>query len=493
MNFYVLPPRSRQSLPAGGVIFPCLVLHGDNWNDFAIQTSFQAVFHRSANTKPLSLGEVKILMDGDTITKLPSQFSQLSSQFCSLGQKLNYYNILHRLGFDIYDGILKGLNDVVYPPSHTETYINTEPFKISLLRYSEAEKAFREARSYFDPDYIVEKKFSFTFHTSVPSAEEEHVVAFNFPATDHAPHRINAIIGKNGTGKTRFLSNLAATLSGQRDTIEPVGRLEPVRPSFSRVIAISYSSFDKFYRPDKGSDTRSYVYCGARKDEGTAEEAQLGNRLKKSLEIIEATSRLDDWKEISSHLIPESILIDIHQTIISTDDPVQINEKMTSLSSGQTTILALITDIIANIEAESILLFDEPDLHLHPNAISNLIRVLYFILDRYDSYSVIATHSPIIIQEIPSRYVRVFDREGKKPIIRDLAIECFGENLSEITNEVFQVSREENYYKEFFDKLLSKMAPKEIEDLFEKRLSLNAKLYLMNANKEKNEKPNSIK
>ena len=48
------------------------------------------------------------------------------------------------------------------------------------------------------------------------------------------------------------------------------------------------------------------------------------------------------------------------------------------------------------------LLFDEPELHLHQNATANTMRMFYRLLEEFNSYAIIATHSPLIIQEIPS-------------------------------------------------------------------------------------------
>ena len=49
-------------------------------------------------------------------------------------------------------------------------------------------------------------------------------------------------------------------------------------------------------------------------------------------------------------------------------------------SSGQYILLCTMTEVVATIEKESILLFDEPELHLHPNAVANTMRMLYRLL-----------------------------------------------------------------------------------------------------------------
>ena len=64
---------------------------------------------------------------------------------------------------------------------------------------------------------------------------------------------------------------------------------------------------------------------------------------------------------------------------------------------GQYILLCTMTEVIATIEKESLLLFDEPELHLHPNAVANTLRMLYKLLEEYDSYAIFATHSPLIV------------------------------------------------------------------------------------------------
>ena len=61
------------------------------------------------------------------------------------------------------------------------------------------------------------------------------------------------------------------------------------------------------------------------------------------------------------------------------------------------------TELVCNIEKESLILFDEPEIHLHPNAIANVMRMFSKLLEEYDSYAIFATHSPIILQNCHRR------------------------------------------------------------------------------------------
>lgn len=99
--------------------------------------------------------------------------------------------------------------------------------------------------------------------------------------------------------------------------------------------------------------------------------------------------------------------------------------------------LYIITEIFAHIRFDSLILYDEPETHLHPNAISQLVNTIYELVDKFESYCILATHSPLIIRELLSKNVLVIERDGNVPSIRKIGIESFGENLTTLTEEVF--------------------------------------------------------
>ena len=83
------------------------------------------------------------------------------------------------------------------------------------------------------------------------------------------------------------------------------------------------------------------------------------------------------------------------------------------------------------------ILFDEPETHLHPNAISSLLNTIFRLVKRFESFCIIATHSPLIIQEIPARNIFIIERENNIAFVRELERESFGENLTVITQDIF--------------------------------------------------------
>ena len=138
---------------------------------------------------------------------------------------------------------------------------------------------------------------------------------------------------------------------------------------------------------------------------------------------------------------------------------------------------------------DSLIIYDEPETHLHPNAISELTNTLYKLCSEFESYCLIATHSPLIIQEILSRNVYILDRENNSLYIRHPSTETLGENLTVITNEIFGNRDIPDYFKiqlkELVDnglnyqQIISDMGSQNIP------VSLNINLYLRSLFNEK--------
>jgi energy-coupling factor transporter ATP-binding protein EcfA2 len=299
------------------------------------------------------------------------------------------------------------------------------------------------------------------------------------------------IIGRNGTGKTQVLAQFAQAMSGL--TTGRSGEFIPERPSFSRVIAVSYSVFDDFVRPRsqlRSDRTFSYKYCGIRSPdpkskkliggsgsdiESAAEAnflspAKLTARLLRSRKSLREQDRDSLWKEILGILL--------EGTVNPSDPAFEDLSLYNRLSSGQRILVAIITEIVAYIEPQSVILFDEPELHLHPEVFSALVRAFDKLLQEFDSFAIVATHSPLLLQETLSRQVRVFRRRGNIPIVQELSVESFGENLTSITQEVFAVDRSALNFRAHLKELLIGKTVREVEDLFPLGLPLQAQAYL---------------
>lgn len=484
MNFYKQSHPNKT--PPHKAIYPCVVLISDNWNDYGYYTSWGIAIYTSDSADPIE-GAIKILerdpanpREALTITSLPEPFISLDENYCSLLQSMTIYEKLFQAGPTIYNPILRALRDVATLPESTQVFQEMYGFKKSLLRFSEAEKAFKEAAYIFQGRSAIQS-LRFTYKCIVPGAITPHEVEFDFSPHPTGLNRIIVIIGKNGTGKTQFLANIANSLSGLSEATDQNHGFTPTRPTFSRVIAVSYSVFDTFTRPNSntGKDrTFSYKYCGIRSpikinnSEGAQflSETELLVKLSEAKQTIHKENRTQVWLNILSILLENQFA----------DEQTEVESLnfYTKLSSGQKILVAVMTDIIANIQKQSVILFDEPEIHLHPEALAALARAIDQLLTDFDSYSIIATHSSLLLQETLSRQVRIFRRIGSSPHISPLTVESFGENLSAITREVFAVDGEKNNFRAILERLAHDQTPEDVENLFPLGLPILAQTYL---------------
>lgn len=466
----------------------CIVLSDDLWDDFSYRTTFNMSYY-DKNGDRYMIGIVKIYYSGydNDITKssfyfikstaevIGSSITQLDGNFCSLGQDLNYYINLKRLCPNNYINILRRLNDIAIDERLEKDFHGKKGVLTSLLRNSSAEKALKEARNILEDEQLnTVKNLSFEYNTKVPYSEGRVKLKFDFEKNSCLPYRINVLIGKNGVGKTQILAHLAETLSGITTSETEIKDSFPNdRPLINKIISISYSAFDEFRkRKADNNDYQdiSYAYCGIHSGDRTMSLIELKDNFKKSFGVILEKNRLSSWKKVMYELIEKEIIDLIERNIDEIDN--------IHFSSGQYILLCTMTEVMATIENESLLLFDEPELHLHPNAIASTMRMFYKLLEEFNSYAIFATHSPLIVQETPTRYIHVLSRIDNVLIARKPTMECFGENITNITDDIFDVNSSESNYKVILKNLSEKYSFNQVLKVFNEQLSLNALIYL---------------
>lgn len=417
--------------------FPSFVLafnHG--WNDFGYRTDYDLFFYNE-NSEGTYVGSTKIMKIDDQAQESPldSNFSQLGINFCSLGQTIEYYSNLKELFERKFISILYALKDAAFFPEISDRFENKTIFNKSLIRYDNAERLLREAK-YLVYDYDLSNLYSFSYNFKPRFSDTAIEVNFDFSNDSDSPDRIYGIIGKNATGKTQFITSLPIDIAKNNNEL-----FTPKTPLFSRVIAVSYSIFDSFELP-KSTASFNYIYCGLKDRAGDfISEKGLVLRFHHTWKRIKELGRMIDWREILLNFIEEELLntfiVNEEGRETLTVNIVEFSKVRTFMSSGQNILLYVISEIIANIRYDSLILYDEPETHLHPNAISQLINAIYELANKFESYCILTTHSPLIVRELLSKNVLVIEREGNVASIRKIGIESFGENLTVITDEIF--------------------------------------------------------
>jgi ATPase subunit of ABC transporter with duplicated ATPase domains len=121
------------------------------------------------------------------------------------------------------------------------------------------------------------------------------------------------------------------------------------------------------------------------------------------------------------------------------------------LSSGHKIVLLTLTRLVETIEEKSLVLLDEPESHLHPPLLAAFVRALSDLLADRNGVAIIATHSPVVLQEVPSQCVWKINRFGKEQNVERPAVETFGENISVLTREVFQLELAQSGYQKVLE------------------------------------------
>ena len=149
-------------------------------------------------------------------------------------------------------------------------------------------------------------------------------------------------------------------------------------------------------------------------------------------------------------------------------------------STGHKIVLHAIANLVAYTERRSLILFDEPKTHLHPPLLAALMHAVRFVLGKLDAFCVIATHSPVVLQETMARHVHVVRREGDKISVNKPTTQTFGENIGIITSEVFGLTSDVTDYHQNLSNISEHLSNlDEVEALFDGELSMQARAYLM--------------
>lgn len=494
--------------------YPYAVLVRDKWDDFGYKSTFNVTLHLREN-KSVELGDVKIVRADQRAgeTKMPAgRFKKLGKDYASVGASFSYYEALYALRRRVYGPFLRALRDIALQKDVRELVQGTEAYKVSLLRFTGAELMIHQADSLLNRTITVPKRRGvgrlLRFQTKVVENTFPVRINIDFRKRGNLPNRINTIIGTNGTGKTVILSNMAIAVSRfgyetkQALLEDAAGTFLGVRGSpFKTVVVVSYSAFDTFRIPgrttverqrlNKEGEIFGYVYCGLR-ERASNGDATADYRLRTPAETedeyVAAVSRIRAAGKIGalSHVLQPLLADPSFQRIgFRTFDEGQTDSELRSvfgsLSSGHKIVLKIIADLTANLSGSDdpkLVLIDEPETHLHPPLLGAFIKSARLCLGSFNGFAVIATHSPVVLQETPSRFVHVVKRVGAHCQISKPSIETFGESIGLITQEVFSLDDGAMNWHDTLRNMAKHQSLEEIETLFGNRLGFGPRSFV---------------
>jgi len=154
-----------------------------------------------------------------------------------------------------------------------------------------------------------------------------------------------------------------------------------------------------------------------------------------------------------------------------------------NLSSGELALFSLAVHLASAMEQASLLLLDEPETHLHPHFISQLMDLLDRILKSTKSCAIIATHSPFIVREVPSRRVQVLVKDGSLTIASKPRLQTFGASIDKIAQDAFADSEIDHLHERLLQHWVehcakNKMSMAEILDRYGQDLSPETLSYI---------------
>jgi predicted ATPase len=489
----------------------------DHWNDYSFITMFYLVVFDASGCRH-DIGNVKIGFKGQTtetptFQKLSAEFPGLDQEFFSLGQEVEFYRKIRLLPEDLGVSVLTGLRDIVISKMLISDLEDELVFGKSLLRDVSLSIINGQFSRVLEGNAeLTDFKFRFAREESAEFGAVDlrfNVVVGSSPSTN-----IHALIGRNGIGKTTLLNGMISAIRGNPaagifyDEDEWASTLIE-KDYFSGLVSVSFSAFDPFNPPQEQPDPAAgacYFYIGLK-------DAKKPNRHRTIPELREDCigalikcflnpQKTARWQRAIEKLCSDEnfALMNLRKLetlfyeALSASTPDEQADSasffakyagiatphLSSMSSGHAIVLLTITKLVANVEEKTLVLLDEPESHLHPPLLSAFIRALAELLHDRNGVAIIATHSPVVLQEIPKTCVWKIFRVGKSIAVRRPEIETFGENVGLLTTEVFSLEVERLGFHEILAKCVSDGRTfDEIVSEFNGQLGLEARAILM--------------
>lgn len=522
--------QDASSLPGDDADF---YIELDAWDDYTYHVFYHLhATKRLTGAGNEYLGYIKFMHPGQTNAEIyalekrmgEKPFTEVPEDFVGLTFSMDVYRGLNRYVQDTVAraGIVDQLHLILDRESPYFKMVEGDPcFENGVLRDTTMENfALKKAQTLLLAKECLYNLRKESFEFKLNNADD--FITFDFTCLNDddfnleerklmVPNGCVVFIGGNGSGKSTAMYKLAKLMFTEIDKRrkqeykEYIGELKPNNVGVSKMIVVSYSPFDNFMLPawDENPEVSAerFIYCGIR--DYIAERdlilLEQDGKYEQSEEVILADrqnrTQLKSIQELSEEFVDQFVLLlrdnkksnlwseiaesaeMLHPELTSAMETMQLEPDMTerrrmfkNLSTGNKYIFHMVATVIANIEDDSLVLFDEPENHIHPPLLSFLLSAIRRILYKYNSVVFISTHSPVIVQETFANNVYVIKRLGEGMIMNHPKIETYGANIGEITSEVFNLTSDNISYYKLFGYLYRKWSM-EINDTAESMLA----------------------
>lgn len=446
-------------------------LHQDSWDDFGYRSTFSLWIHDTDLARSRNVGLVKIVnttADQPTMTRrvwtqLPHQFSKLDHEFVSLGQDRDLYTQLRStLGLNRAQALLASINDLSLRHEDIgELAINSAAVAASLLRFISA-SVVEEQFARIMAGGATKESYWFDYALKEPDVP---TMRFKVDPNTSIPTNLHVLIGANGVGKTTILNDIQRSMAAVKISGKEEERIDiSDGTAMSNLVSIRFSAFDRPHPPrePQGSyEAFKYISIGLT-NEADPDMADPSFAPGDDATLPNLTTTDGQRKFYSDSLaaclpVREERLLRATNILARADRTLSDYDIGTAeglrqlpfdeLSSGHKVALLSLVSLVLYCEERTLVLIDEPESHLHPPLLSAFTRALSELLKDRNGLAVVATHSPIILQEVPRECAWIVWAFGQRRVVSQPEIDTFGESVDVLTREVFGLEvREAGFY-----------------------------------------------
>ena len=385
-----------------------------------------------------------------------------------LGQDADYYEEIGKLDPETAEELLASLNDIV---ADEELYQRARDERVtgtSLMRFVNERTIVGQFRRILAGGArLTDYTFRYRGPAQIDPEFDPVTLVFEAEPYSRPPSNIQVIIGRNGVGKSHLLNAMSRALVEMED-VDKNGQFiddgdelgAELESPFANIVSLTFSAFDDFPLIRKTKNATKgvrYTNVGLRKrirqtdDRGSLEWITLTQQPDELTEDFIASAkacatgqqRRERWRRALRTLESDPIFEEADVTALLDLDLDSLGRSagrlFRSLSSGHKIVLLTITKLVESVEERTLVLMDEPEAHLHPPLLAALIRAVSDLLINRNGVAIVATHSPVVLQEAPRSCVWKLRRHGGGATIERPEIETFAENVGRLTHEVFRL------------------------------------------------------